>query len=460
MALQTVPVGLLGTMLGLLGVITLLAFQVPIWVVWSLLLLTTFWTTILMFLQPYTEWELIGIPDREGNGVSVQAMGRDITIQKQLEREQGNLSLVVEHTDNSVVLTDAEGIVLWANDAFRRMTGLTCVEGVDTPLWTLLDSGCTPTSHTMQQLRQAIKNRHSISMEYQMCPQKDASLWLDLNLKPLRDEDMQVSRFFMIAREITEQKRHTESLERLTQELTRSNHELSEFAYIVSHNLRAPVANIIGLTEILDSQVSGNKETKPVFAHLHHATTHLDSVIRDLMGLLEMRQGSFHGYQVCSFKDLVHWTNIQLRSQFDNIGPDFETDFSELPSLVTIEPYLQGILQNLMSNSFKYRHPDRRLHILLKSGKEGDHYTLMVRDNGLGIDLKAHGKELFQLYRRFHNHTDGKGLGLYMVKSQVTAMGGTIDVESQPDQGATFYIRLPERTLSKRPHQGKRMTDQ
>jgi signal transduction histidine kinase len=101
-------------------------------------------------------------------------------------------------------------------------------------------------------------------------------------------------------------------------------------------------------------------------------------------------------------------------------------------------------LYNLISNAIKYRDPDRSPVIDIKTEKLADEIRLTVSDNGLGIDTSVHRDKLFTLYSRFHTHLEGKGLGLYLVKTQITAMGGRIEIESEVNKGSTFrvYFRL------------------
>ena len=94
----------------------------------------------------------------------------------------------------------------------------------------------------------------------------------------------------------------------------------------------------------------------------------------------------------------------------------------------------------MISNSIKYRQPDLTPIIEISCEWEGNKLTLIYKDNGLGIDLKKHGKNLFGLYKRFHDHVEGKGMGLFMVKTQLDAIGGTISVESTCNQGTEFTI--------------------
>jgi signal transduction histidine kinase len=112
--------------------------------------------------------------------------------------------------------------------------------------------------------------------------------------------------------------------------------------------------------------------------------------------------------------------------------------FQEVPSIISVKTYIDSILFNLISNAIKYRSPDRTLSIAVRTFIVDDYVCLEVQDNGLGFDLTKYGKDVFSLYKRFHTHTEGKGLGLYLVKMQVLALGGKVEVISVPDQGSTF----------------------
>ena len=118
------------------------------------------------------------------------------------------------------------------------------------------------------------------------------------------------------------------------------------------------------------------------------------------------------------------------------------TDFSEAEELVSIRSYLYSIFLNLVSNSIKYKRPGIKPIIEITSAKIKNKIQLTFKDNGLGIDLKNKEDEIFGLYKRFHDHVDGKGLGLFMVKTQVESLGGKIMVASEVNKGSEFRIEF------------------
>ena len=118
------------------------------------------------------------------------------------------------------------------------------------------------------------------------------------------------------------------------------------------------------------------------------------------------------------------------------------TDFL-IPSFYLPKFYLESILHNFISNAIKYRSPERKLLVVVKSWRENELIHLSVEDNGLGMDLKIVGDRVFGLYKTFHKHGQAKGLGLYLTKMQIEKLGGEVSVQSEPDVGTTFTVTFP-----------------
>ena len=133
---------------------------------------------------------------------------------------------------------------------------------------------------------------------------------------------------------------------------------------------------------------------------------------------------------------------LQLSSEVDEASVKLNTDFSEVPLLHSLPQYVESIFFNLISNSIKYRSPERSPVISVRSRRENGTTQIIFSDNGLGIDMNRHRDTVFNLYKRFHFHVEGKGLGLYLVRTQVEALGGSIRIESDPQIGSVFTISL------------------
>jgi two-component sensor histidine kinase len=169
----------------------------------------------------------------------------------------------------------------------------------------------------------------------------------------------------------------------------------------------------------------------------------LDEVIKDLNKIIDIRNDIYRIREKVYFKEEL---NMVLRSLSTFIQPDvkIETDFREAPIVYTIRPILTSILYNLISNAIKYRSPQRPLQLLIKTTQVNNAITLQISDNGLGMNLEQFSRSIFGMYKRFHTHTDGKGLGLYLVKLQIESLGGKVEVTSELNVGTTFNVSFPD----------------
>lgn len=236
--------------------------------------------------------------------------------------------------------------------------------------------------------------------------------------------------------------KRTAELQHTNEELLEQNSKLEQFAFTVAHNLRAPLTRIMGLANVIEISARA-EDQKFAIEKMVYSARELDMVIRDLNGILE---NSRRNSQV---------TVLSIRAVFDRVMKTVEADAREgnvtLETSVTdgefktIAPYFESILLNLISNAIKYRDPQRPATVSISIQREdASALKIVVADNGLGIDLDKYGSNLFGLYRRFHTHVDGKGLGLYLVKSQVLAMRGKVTTQSQVGMGTTFTVILDE----------------
>lgn len=229
-------------------------------------------------------------------------------------------------------------------------------------------------------------------------------------------------------------------VERRTHELLEYNQQLEQFAFIASHNLRAPVASLLGLGELLDVQKLSEADRLQISHNMIQSARELDRVVRDLSTILEIRKSSHELLSVVNLEEEISLIRVNLERELTETGAVLETDFNAQPQIKTVRPLMDSILMNLISNAIKYRQPDRPPVIRLRSERRDGELCLSISDNGLGMDLETYGDKLFTLYGRFHSHVDGKGLGLYLVKTHVHAMGGRIEVDSQPGVGTRFCV--------------------
>ena len=247
--------------------------------------------------------------------------------------------------------------------------------------------------------------------------------------------------------DISDRKKNLTEMKQVTEDLFKRNRELHEFGYIVSHNLRSPVANILGITTLMEMEKNVPNSFSDCIKNLKTAVSSLNEVIVDLSKILDSRD-SANGLIMEHFdlKEIVDHIKVDLAPSI--MSSRAEIKISKSPVLIcSHKAYIYSILFNLISNSLKYTEHDHPL-INIEIFQDKEILQIIFSDNGLGIDLKCHGEELFKPYKRFHSNIAGKGLGLFLVKSHVEALNGHITVDSKPNKGLSYTILLPEGKLA------------
>lgn len=226
------------------------------------------------------------------------------------------------------------------------------------------------------------------------------------------------------------------------EELVRHNNELLQFSYTVSHNLRGPVASLGGIISLFNLQALA-PENRELLDHLNKSLQSLERTIRDLSHIIDIRNNLSRIRQKISLIEEIRQVKVLLEKEIVDHRVEIETDFSDALEIYAVKHMVDSILYNLISNAIKYRSPDRKPCVKITSAQAHGQIILTVEDNGLGLDVGKYKEKLFGLYKRFHTHTDGRGLGLFLVKLQTQSMGGTIDVSSKIGTGSKFIISLP-----------------
>lgn len=272
---------------------------------------------------------------------------------------------------------------------------------------------------------------------------KDGSyLWFEWSTTP----DHSTGKLFAIARDITERREAEDSLraikadlEALTDHLQKQNNQLLHFAYITSHNLRSPVSNLNSLLQFYKESTKAD-EKKALLSKLETVILHLNSTLNELIEALKTQQDPSKDRELISFDEIFNLIKDTFIGHILETKAIVTADFSKAERIEYPPSYLESIMLNLLSNSIKYRFPNRAPEVHFETSKINDKVILEVRDNGLGIDLEKHGDKLFGLNKTFHIHAEAKGVGLYLTKTQIEAMGGIISAESEVGNGTTFKI--------------------
>ncbi|MFD1756587.1 ATP-binding protein [Rufibacter sediminis] len=230
----------------------------------------------------------------------------------------------------------------------------------------------------------------------------------------------------------------------LTKDLHRKNSDLQQFTYIVSHNLRSPIANAIGLASMLSTADRNSTAFDRSLSYLRLSLYRMDAVLKDMNTILSIRdRHSNVGREKVEIKEVILQAMSALEEQLREVGATVNIDIPNGLTVHVNKAYLYSIFSNLLSNSIKYRAEGRRLEVGITCRKETASDTaILFLDNGSGFDMEKNRNNVFKLYKRFHAHSEGRGMGLFLVKSHLDSMGGRIDVNSQIGKGTRFLIHL------------------
>jgi two-component system, sensor histidine kinase LadS len=238
-------------------------------------------------------------------------------------------------------------------------------------------------------------------------------------------------------------KKRTSDLFSKNQELVEQNHQLEQFSFITAHNLRSPIARIQGLCNVMS--FSKEEEKTFIMEQILNSSKELDRVISDLGRVLEVKKGNNHNFERVDLKEKLDRVKETLKSEIEAHKVVIEEDFKDAKELSGIPIYVESIFYNLLSNSIKYRDLQRTPVINIHTQFSNGHLKIFFKDNGIGINLEKYKDRVFGIYKRFHDHVDGKGLGLHLVKTEVEAMKGKIQIKSEVNKGTTFEMTFPFR---------------
>jgi signal transduction histidine kinase len=240
--------------------------------------------------------------------------------------------------------------------------------------------------------------------------------------------------------DITERKNTETERTKMISDIFQRNSNLEQFSYIVSHNLRAPTANIIGFVEILQNETINQLEQKELLQGLSKSVSALDNIIKDLNKILQVKNKDSEEKEVILFSQLVNEIKMSITNLMRKKRARIVADFTDVDNIYSLKNYMHSIFNNLIRNSIKYSKLDQPPLIEIKSTKKNGKIFITFKDNGLGIDLNTQDAKVFGLCNRFHTHLKGKGMGLFMGKAQVESLGGKITIASEINKGTVFTL--------------------
>jgi PAS domain S-box-containing protein len=349
---------------------------------------------------------------------------------------------LIENISDGILLINSRAEFIYQSASVGRITGYNSEELVGKTLFDMIyEDDRDDAQHFLINISKEYGVTHL--RQYRIRNREGKVIWVEGTIvNKLDDENIRA--FIITYRDITERKQVEASNLELIERLQKKNNELRQFAYIVSHDLRAPIAKIQGLVTILQEDDDDAESKMMIQDYIFTEVENLDHVVSDMNEIITVGDSSQMKNDLISFEDKLSKISLVLKNEISESGAVISYDFNAAPYIVSVQSYIYSIMYNLLSNALKYSANDRKPEISLLTFKSGDFNCLSVSDNGIGIDLKKDGDKIFQLYKKAGvKHADGRGIGLHMLKIQVEALGGYIEVDSNMNSGSTFRVFLP-----------------
>jgi PAS domain S-box-containing protein len=370
-----------------------------------------------------------------GECVKIRGSFQDIDIRKRAELELLKVAeeknMILESIGDGFFTLDVNWMITYWNKEAENTLKKKREEVIGRNIWDLYHEAVGSPSY-LNMLEAAQESRVQ-NYEWFL---ESLNCWLDVTVYP------SIKGLSVYFKDISQRKFGEIERAKMVSDILMRNNDLEQFSYIISHNLRAPVANIIGLAEELVRNQVFKGENNLLTDYLLASTKQLDTVIVDLNDILHVKREIVENKETISLSQLLEDVLTYMPNLIKEQKVKFIIDFSAANELLTLKSFMHSIFYNLISNSIKYRQPDLDPIIEIKSERSGNKFILIFTDNGIGIDLVKNKGQVFGLYKRFHSHVEGKGMGLFMVKTQVETLGGSISVESIVNHGTQFRLEL------------------
>jgi PAS domain S-box-containing protein len=373
-----------------------------------------------------------------------------VTNEKEFEKQKSDLdkklNSLFEYSTQSHIIFDERGCILWYNkranfiveNVFNKKLSL------DKNYKELFEESF---SKKIDNNILELKKGNTLRFEYNI-PNSEDYKYADVILQPILNSDNEYSGFALIASDITQQKKYEEELEFKNNSFQFKNDLLAQYSYTISHNIRGPIATIKGLNQLI--QIASNEEEKNLYIEkLNTMINQLDQVVVDLNWLLNMQEHQpLIKEEVCLYEEL---NNIKEMLSIPIQEKNFQLNIviDKNLKLNSVKALLNSIFYNLISNAIKYSNSKVNSFLEISINKIDENTIKMkFHDNGIGIDLNMYKTQIFGMFKQFSSVRDGKGLGLYLTKSQVEMLGGTISIDSVLNVGTTFEIKMPINSLN------------
>lgn len=368
---------------------------------------------------------------------------RDISVRKEQELkikfDSNNLTALINNSDDLLWSVDTNFNLITCNLPYERILqkelGVNIKKG-DHILLPFLPKKIL--NQYKNWYKRALNGEYFTEIFFTTAPQAN---WIEISFHPIK-EGKNIVGTACHSRDITERKIAELDKTKVAQDLIQRNRDLEQFTFIVSHNLRGPVVNILGIANLLNTEFLDPEELQKFISSLCMSANSLDNVLKDLNTILQVKNDINDKKEQISFSTIVNEISVSIAQLIEKDKVTIIQNFTAINEIHSLRAFVYSIFYNLIINSVKYAQPNLPAKIEITSEYKNGKTVLTFKDNGLGIDLNKNSNKVFGLYNRFHRHLEGKGMGMFMTKTQVEALGGTIKIESEPLKGTIITIEI------------------
>lgn len=398
------------------------------------------------------------VKDSYGNILYFISQIVDITAQKTFEIQLAktiayNQALMDASTQVAIIGTDINGIITTFNEGAEQMLGYKADE--------LIHKETSQLIHVADEVENAAqkhweetgekitgfdvfvhraKKGKAETREWTYIRKDGTAFPVLLSVTAIKQKDT-ITGFLGIATDITQMKQVEKETLALLAIAESQNERLNNFAYIVSHNLHSHSGGISTLIELIESNFTEFSQSE-FFDYLKKSSVNLSETIKHIMDVVQINLSTKEKLELIDLKTVIENNISSLVAQDKKEKITIINEVENNTPVKGIPAYFNSIVMNFITNAIKYSSKERESYLKIETEKTNNHVILKFTDNGLGIDLRKHGDKLFGMYKTFHNHSDSRGIGLFITKNQIESMNGKIEVESEVNIGTTFKIYL------------------
>jgi PAS domain S-box-containing protein len=368
----------------------------------------------------------------------------DVTEQVRARQQvEASRAALAESEERFRIVADAAPVMMWAvnptagtryvNRAFLEFLDLTLAEYLKTSWLAYVHPDDIEASEALMRL--SASERHRYTHEFRVRRHDGQYRWLRAQGASCYYPNSEPYGYVGAAIDITD-------LKVANERLARANTDLDNFIYTASHDLKAPITNIEGLLAMLERVLPPATRvghTDKVLALMRDSVARFRRTLRELAEIGRLQQTPDQEATLVNLPALLDEVCLDLDPQLRHSGAQVVRELLDCPRIRFSARNLRSILYNLLGNALKYRAPARPPVVEVACRATPQHYVLVVRDNGLGF-APERAEEIFGMYQRLHDHVEGSGVGLYLVRRMLENTGGRIEAQGEPGVGATFTV--------------------